>query len=139
MGALGRSTVVEAVAGTPPADPADWVNITAENRTGFSDSTQKQERPRNDGSGRLAHDIIDHAEGDISMTLDDTDVSRPLFWSGGGTRMSFRYSPEGQASGKPFTVYQCLVSVPITFEAQGAVTYAVTGTIEVAPDTEGTY
>ena len=138
MARVGRNVTLEAVAGPADVTTSGWVDISAENRTGFDVSILELERPRNDGSGRLAHDRTEHAEGTVSFTLDSTAVSRPLFAFGGGRRMSFRYSPEGSASGRPFRIYQSLISVSKAFEAQGAVTYTVNGTIEIEPLT-GSY
>ena len=131
----GRNLVVMATEGEAPAvGDSGWVDITAENRTGFADSTIKPERPRNAGAGRMAHDVIDHAEGDVTMTLDSTSVSRRVFAAGGGRRMSFLVYPKGRAGS--YVIYQTFISVTKNYESAGAVTYNVTGTIEIAP-TEG--
>ena len=74
-----------------------------------------------------------HAEGTVGTTLDSTSVSRQVFAVGGGRRVSFLYSPEGEASGSPYEIYQTLVSVSKAHEAQGAVVYTVSGDIEVEP------
>lgn len=119
-------------------DGNTWVDITKENRTDFNETITRTERPRNDGDGLLAHDLTGHASGEVSFTLDSTSVSRPLFALGGGRRLWLRYSPEGDSSGSPWTVYQTLTSVSKTYEEQGAIVYTVTGMIEVAP-LEGNY
>ena len=131
----GRNLVVLAVEGeAPAASDGSWVDITAENRTGFDDSTIKPERPRNAGAGRMAHDVIDHAEGDVTLTIDSTSVSRRVFAAGGGRRVSFLVYPRGRSGS--YIIYQTFVSVVKNYEASGAVTYNVTGNIEIAP-TEG--
>ena len=119
-------------------DGTAYVDVSNDNRRGFDVSILNTERGRHDGGGRMAHDVIDHAEGTVSFTLDSTATTRPLFALGGGRRLWVRYGPQGSAVGSPRTTYQVLVSVNKNYEAQGAVTYAVTGDIEVEP-TEGTF
>ena len=134
MGALGRQATLKAVEGEPVAVTSnDWVDITDENRTGFDVSILETERSRNAGGGRTAHDLTGHAEGTVGTTLDSTSVSRQVFAAGGGRRVSFLYSPEGDASGSPYEIYQTLVGVSKAHEAQGAVVYTVSGDIEVEP------
>lgn len=133
MGALGRKAGVEV-----SLDGTDYTNITKENRTGFRVTAPRTDRTRHDGDGLLAHDLTGHASGEVSFTVDSTAETRPFFGLGGGRRMWFRYSPEGIDAGNDYTVFQCLVSVNKTFEQQAAVTYTITGTVEVEP-TNGTH
>ena len=126
--AVGRKVSVEV-----SLDGTTFVDVSNDNRTGFDVSILSSERPRHDGGGLMAHDLIDHAEGTFSFTLDSTSVTRPVFAAGGGRRMWVRYGPRGQATGFPHSTYQAFVGVTKNYEPQGAVTYAVTGTIEVEP------
>ena len=128
MGALGRKAVVEV-----SLDGTDYTDITKENRINFDVTITEAERTRNDGDGLLAHDLTGHADGEVSFTIDSTAETRPFFAIGGGRRIWYRYSPEGSETGDPHTIYQTLNAITKTFEDQGAVTYTITGTIEVEP------
>lgn len=133
MALPGRKGVLEAVIGPATGTTSNWNDITRENRTDFAENILELERARNAGGGIIVHDLTNHAAGDTSFVIDATAVTRPLFGPGGGRRVSFRWSPEGTGAAKPFTIYQCLISVQKPFEAQGAVTYTVAATIEVEP------
>lgn len=130
---LGRKTSVEV-----SLDSTNFVDITKENRSDFTVTTPELERERNDGDGLLVMDLTGHASGQVSFTIDNTAITRTIFALGGGRRMWYRYTPEGKEAGNDYNMYQCLVSVNKTFEPQAAVTYTVTGYIEVAP-TEDTH
>lgn len=133
----GRLVKIEAVRGLPPDNDSGWVDITRDNRTGFDPSITQSSRTANDG-GRINTEAIDFRRGTITLTIDDTATTRPLFLHSGGRVMSFRESISGDASGQPFTVYVCNMSVTINGESEGAVTYSVTGTIRQEP-VEGTH
>lgn len=134
MTVQGRESIVEAFVGVPPdVGSTDWVDITDDNRTDFNVSIVEGERPRNAGKGRTAHDLNGHASGTVGFTLDSTSVTRPLFAAGGGRRLSFRYSPEGNGPGNPWTTYQCIIGVNKAFGESGAVVYTVAGSIETEP------
>ena len=133
----GRLLTIEAATGLPPLNESGWTDITADNRTGFDVSITKSSRTAND-RGRINTEVIDFRRGTVTMTIDDTAVTRPLFLHSGGRVMSFRETIEGKETGNAFTVYVCNMSVAINGEGEGAVTYAVTGTIRQEP-VEGTH
>ena len=133
----GRLVKIEAVLGLPPPSDVGWTDITADNRTGFDPSITQSSRTAND-AGRINTEAVDFRRGTVSFTIDDTPTTRPLFANAGGRVMSFRESIEGDSAGSPFTVYVCNSSVTINGEAEGAVTYAYTGTIRQEP-VEGTH
>ena len=133
----GRLVNIEAARGLPPVNETGWVDITADNRTGFDVSITQSSRTAND-SGRINTEAIDFRRGTISFTVDDTETTRPLFLPSGGQLMSFRESVEGKEAGNAFTVYVCNMSISIEGETEGAVTYSVTGTIRQEP-VEGTH
>ena len=130
---LGRNVSLEV-----SVDGTNYVDVSDENRTGFDVSILSTERARHDGGGRMAHDVIDHAEGTVGFTLDSTAVTRPVMAAGGGRRMWIRYGPQGNATGSPSVLYRTLVGVSKAYEPQGAVVYTVSGDIELEP-VEGTF
>lgn len=130
----GRLVKIEAVVGEPPSNESGWVDITADNRTGFDVSITQSSRTAND-RGRINTQAIDFKRGTISFTVDDTPTTRPLFLHSGGKVMSFRESLRGDGVGQSFTVYTCNMSLTVSAESEGAVTYGVTGTIRAEPET----
>ena len=82
----GRLVNIEAARGLPPVNETGWVDITADNRTGFDVSITQSSRTAND-SGRINTEAIDFRRGTISFTVDDTETTRPLFLPRGGQLM----------------------------------------------------
>ena len=133
---LGRDAVLEAVKGSPPANDRDWQVV--DNWESVTPNIQKREITVNDGQGRILRQVEPHRDGTFAITCDDTLANESLFWGSHGSRMSFRWSKEGTGSGKPYDIFQCLVSINNAMPHQDKATYAVSGTVEVLP-TEGTY
>ena len=132
-GEPGRRGVLEVKPGGS-SGAAAWTDITGSlsRFDGFAHSIVKGEFS-NAGAGSTTHQHDGHAEGDGSFTISDTVVSRPLFWGAHGTRMGFRWSPEGKTAGTPNIVMDAFVNLSKPAAAGGAIRYAVTLTIEEEP------
>ena len=131
----GKDAVLKAVVGVAPdiTSPA-WVDITTNNRSGYSISPTKPERTRNDGDGRLVQDNIKHEEADISFDIDCTTDTVGIFLHGGVERISYLYMPEGEGQGLPHRIDQTFTAVTTTADgSDGGVVFGLAATIEIQP------
>ena len=128
-----RDAVIEIAAGGIPDAESDWVAIQAENFTGFSMSPTRLTNERNAGDGQRVTDIIPHETETGSFSVDDTDISGPILWFAGGSRIGIREHIEGKGTDKPVVTRTCLAGVTITANHAGAVAYTVALTTDREP------
>ena len=128
MSIPGSKAVVKAFVGPIPAI-GSFVDITANNRTGFDVNIEESDGDRLAANRKREHFTGGFATGTVGFTIDGDDTLR----HSSGKVVSYLYAPEGEGSGNPYTLYQTINSLSKDFTRGSQVTYTVNGTIMLEP------
>ena len=117
-------------------DGTSWVDVSADGMgfTGF-DTTNTRTSEAVPGAGPTRAKDTGHSSAEVSFSVYDNSVTRPLFFELAGKRSFMRFSPEGSRTGSPFTVYQSFLDVTKTAAARGLLSYEMSGPVAAAPTT----
>lgn len=131
MAASGSAAVLEL-----SLDGTDWVIVSGDGQgfTGF-DTTRVRTSEPVPGAGPTLARSTKHTDASISFGVSDTSTTRAILWDVCGSRLWMRFSPEGNAAGDPFTVFQAFVDVSKSAPNAGILGYEVSGPVAVAPTT----
>ena len=106
---------------------ADQTNLTGEARgldsISFSEVEDQRDVP---GGGITAtKQALGYREGNSSISVDENEFTRPVFWAKNGRRFYCTYGPEGNGSGAPKYTFEAIGTITHTFEERGVRRFSV--------------
>lgn len=103
------------------------VNLTgiARGLDSISFSEVEDQRDVPGGGVTATKQALGYREGTSSISVDENEFTRPLFWSKNGKRFYVTYGPEGNGSGLPKYTYEAIGTITHTFEERGVRRFSI--------------
>ena len=102
-------------------------NLTGEARglDSISFSEVEDQRDVPGGGVTASKQALSYREGTSSISVDENEFTRPLFWAKNGRRFYCTYGPEGNASGAPKYTWEAIGTITHTFEERSVRRFSV--------------
>ena len=94
---------------------------------GFDADETQDDREIPGGGTQIGRQKLGYFEGTVSGTVDENEVTKPLFWGKNGRRFDFEHFPEGESSGRPKYSGESIFTITHNFDERNVRRFSFSG------------